>query len=88
MSAKAPKTVAIIRELARIKTVAGWTYNDLRDQINEHLSDSETIDLNRTGEKQLSRWMHPDAKAWVEPRGEIVLAMQAVVDRFGGKNSR
>lgn len=74
---KTPKVVALLEQLATIKTLKSWSVSDTRSKINEHLADP--IPDTRTGNEQVRRWLHIFSKGWVEPRGEVILAIQQVV---------
>jgi hypothetical protein len=75
---KSPKVVALLNQLATLRLSKGWTIEDLRTEINAHLA--KPIPGSKNGRAQLDRWIHTVRRGWVEPRGEIVLAIQEVVN--------
>lgn len=77
MSKKPPKVVALLQELATLKRLKGWTAEDLRLKLNAHLS-KKILD-SRTGRSQIHRWLDTEGAGWVEPRGEVVLAVGEIL---------
>lgn len=73
----APNVVALLSQLATLRTQKGWTSGQVREFINEHLV--QKIPDSRSSNGQVNRWMHPYSKGFVEPRGEVVIAIQRVL---------
>lgn len=77
MSDKAPISVAYLRQLATLKIARGWTYEDIRTRLNEYLT-TRKIE-SRNGRSQIERWLHTTRKGWVQPRGDVMLAIQQLL---------
>jgi hypothetical protein len=76
-----PKVIDLLNRVVKLKTIQGWSYESLRDKLNEHLPPKRKLRLY-SGRQQVKRWLSFHCKSWVEPKGEIVLAFQEVLARF------
>jgi len=47
----------------------------IRNYLNQHLPKARKLPDTKYGTLQVYRWFNPDADAWAEPSGEIVLAI-------------
>lgn len=79
MLQKAPKTVALLDELATLRMRRGWTYDDLRIKLNRFLA--KEIPETEAGRMQLLRWLGTYKNTWCEPRAEIILAVQSLLEQ-------
>lgn len=73
-----PLTKELIKEL---KSFFGWRgalVNELLPKLNSHLEPGRQF-LGESGTKYFYIMMRPDDRAWHPPNGEIVLAMQKVL---------
>lgn len=75
---KPSKTVALLQQLASIRLSKAWTVDDLRLQLNQHLETG--IPNSKSGRAQVDRWIHTARKGWVEPRSEVILSVQKVLE--------
>ena len=82
MSHPAPSTLEIIVQLNSLMREVGMTQEDLRVLMNEYLPGPRQIKGNHSGAVQLSRWLNPTARAWSEPKAEIILALKKVLDHI------
>lgn len=76
------KVLDLLQGLSTIKVTLGWTFGEVIDRLNEHLSLDRRIPNNQSGITQVERWLNPTRKGWVEPRAAIILAVQGVVAKY------
>lgn len=64
------------------ETLRYWrmTNNDLRVELNRYLPKCRQIKDDHAGITKLNRWLNPTGMSWCEPKGEIVLALQKVLE--------
>lgn len=78
--AKSKKALYLLEGLAKIKEVQGWTYEDIRQKLNTHLPENAQIPDSASGRNQIERWLKHERHGWVEPRADIILAIDALVE--------
>ena len=69
----------IIQELSILCKERGVPRSSLRTLLNKKLPKESRIKITQSGLQQLHRWMNVNAKSWVCPRADIVLAMNQVL---------
>lgn len=80
MKHPAPETLKTILALKEVMAANGMVHEDVRVEMNKHLPESRQIKPNHSGAVQLSRWLNPTGNNWSEPKSEIILAFQKVVE--------
>lgn len=80
MEHHAPETLAVIIELKRLMYQLGMNQETLRKEMNKFLPRVRQIEPTHSGIVQISRWLDPTGGAWSEPKSEIILAFQKVID--------
>ena len=76
---RAPMTLAIILELNKLRIDNGVTQEKLAERLNVYLPDKKKI-TGHTGQVKINRWLNPTSEHWAEPRAEIILAMEKVIN--------
>jgi hypothetical protein len=80
MKHPAPATLETILNLKKVMAEHGMKQEDVRVEMNKHLPVSRQVKPNHSGAVQLSRWLNPTGNDWSEPKAEIILAFQKVVE--------
>ena len=83
MKKKAPLVVDLLTDLSTLKVQRGMTFISIIRLLNQHLPVERQIPKNPQGTTQLERWMKTDREGWAEPSGEIILAIQEVLNDKG-----
>jgi hypothetical protein len=82
MASHAPATVELIENIKTGLHLSCKTQDDFRLMLNAYLTPSRRIKDDHSGVVQISRWLNIGSKNWSEPRSEIILAMQKVLEEL------
>lgn len=80
---RAPLTLGLIVRLNQALAARNMTREQLRVLLNQFLPEDRQIKENHSGIVKLNNWMNPTGRGqWPEPRGEMTLAFQLVLEKI------